>query len=68
MLAGEEGAVSWWIVMELQSWDSLSLGPYRVGGLDDMNAPAKWIAVFDDRAKAEAWANGRQVVEVRTVE
>lgn len=60
---------TWYVVMALQSWDSLAVGPYKVGGVDDTNAPARWIAAFDDRKKAEAWADGKAaVIDVRIAE
>ena len=59
---------SWWVVLALQSWDGLSVGPYRVGGIDGEGEPKRWIAVFDDREKAIAWAGGKPVVEVRIIE
>lgn len=53
---------TWWVVMALQSWDSLS--PVWT----TITLRPGWIAAFDDRAKAEAWADGKTVVEVRIVE
>ena len=46
---------TWYVVMALQPWEFQS----------SPASPPHWLAVFADRKKAEAWADGKTVVEVR---
>lgn len=59
--------------MALQSWGDIEFESNDAEMLDvrldnEEGAPDRWLAAFDAREKAEAWADGKTVVEVRIVE
>lgn len=59
----------WYVVMKIQRWNAVSLEPVNgtpfpislLPFADDADAPKGFLAVFDDREKAEAWADGAKV-------
>ena len=67
----EMAGMMYYVVMSIQPWSSMEVSavnaPYktRVVAPDDPNEACGFLAVFDTREKAEAWAEGSEVVEVR---
>jgi len=58
----------WWVVMTLQEWSQIqvSLFPHvKVSDQVEEGFPQRWLAVFNDRAEAEAWADGHEIVEIQ---
>ena len=61
----------YYVVMSMRPWSAVELravnAPFKaqIVEIDDPNEPCGFLAVFDTREKAEAWAEGSEVVEVR---
>lgn len=54
----------YYIVMRVTPWDAFepTLPMPIIGGVRGPDGSTGFLAVFDDRAKAEAWAEGSQVM------
>ena len=62
-----------WVVMALQDWDQFKPDsdnhfPWPIEVRVGPDEPTHWLAVFDDRGKAEEWANGKPVAEIQPVQ
>lgn len=63
-----EAAKDYWVVMALQSWSQVGTNlPYETSDRVPPGDPKNWLAVFDDRAEAEAWADGKPIARIQPV-
>lgn len=56
-----------WIVMRIQEWSDIKVGQTPVVSKPGSGYPQRWLAVFDTREQAEAWAYGAPVLETELV-
>ena len=57
-----------WLVMRLQRWSDIMIGGSQpVVPMSDSGYPQRWLAVFDTKEQAEAWAAGAPVLEMEKV-